>query len=254
MARAAARRRRGRAVRGRRDRAGSRSCGSRAAELCDRQATWRRAGTREVVARARARWSAEEPLREHAARPADARALSLRPPGGGARRLPRRARRAGGGDRRRARAPSCGGFRGDPPPGPGARAELARRAGDPARDGDARRAGAAADRERALRAAEDDLAGGVVELQVAARARGGRRAPSSCARTRAWPPSSLEDADVLLRAGAARRGDGRAARGRAVHSASSGRRAAASPPRCAPACWRRWRGACCPAARAGRTG
>ena len=64
---------------------------------------------------------AAHPLREHLHAPADARAVSRRPPVGGARRLPERARRARRADRRRARRRAAAPARGDPRAGPGAR-------------------------------------------------------------------------------------------------------------------------------------
>ena len=86
----AARRRRRRAVRGRRDPA------ARGAARCA-QPSWRStptsrpAATREVDRRARRARRGESAARAPA-RPADARALPRRPPGGGARGVPRRAR------------------------------------------------------------------------------------------------------------------------------------------------------------------
>ena len=57
----------------------------------------------------------------------------------------------------------------------------------------------------------------------------------------------------LLRPRAARRRAGRAAGGRAAHGRRRRRRAAASPRRCAPACWRRWPAGVLPGSSAGRS-
>ena len=134
MARAAARRRRRRAVRGAGDppARGAAARGDRARDRArprggpaprgGRRA--RGAGRRGAAARA-------------AARAADAGALSLRPAGRRARRLPPGAQRAGRRDRRGARAGAAAPARGDPAPGPRARA--ARRRGGRAAAGAGRR-------------------------------------------------------------------------------------------------------------------
>ena len=115
------------------------------------------------------------------------------------------------------------------------------------------RAAAAAERAE-LRAAEDELAGEVVELQALRE----RAEPRERRRSRRLPVQGAgvvrrRRRRVLLRARAARGRDGGAPGGRAADWASSGRRAAASPRRCAPACCRRSPPGCCPAASAGRS-
>ena len=119
MARPAARRRRRRAVRGRRD-PPARGAAAARARARDRRRRWRPASTSEVARRARGAGRASTRCASGCTRSGCSR-CTVRPPGGGAGGLPPRPQRAGRGGRGRARARAAQPARRDPAPGPRAR-------------------------------------------------------------------------------------------------------------------------------------
>ena len=102
-------------------------------------------------------------------------------------------------------------------------------------------AGRAASERTGLRAAEDDLAGGVARLQeVRSAPRSGTAREVVDARSRGWPGSMSRTRRCSSGASCWSRRWWRALRARRS-SGSWDRRAAASPRCCGPGCWRRWR-------------